>query len=124
MNNRCNINCPDVMKLKKFTSSVLVFQVLLAYTFGNDFVIFRNRSCLNRDWDSRDYFKIPTSMCYQSSRLGRNRCGSFGATIDATQNCSCSCDPERATFVFHERQWTCLDNTIVRELERGETRIV
>ena len=106
------------MQLGIFTSLVTVFQLLIALSFGNDFVIYRNRSRTNQIWESWDSFRIPSSTCQQTTQ--GDRCGPFAADIDGKRNCSCLCPSDRSTFVFYDREWTCLDNLIVRDLQGGK----
>ena len=104
------------MKLTISTSSILVFHGFFAFAIGNVFVINRNRpSGLNQWWWSRDSFKVPTSICNRTS-TGSEICGSFYAT-NGDGSCSCSCPRDRATFVFAEDGWTCLENDKIRNLQ-------
>ena len=106
------------MPLRKFTS-VTVFQFFIAFSFGNDFVIYRNRLWLNQIWESWDSFRIPSSICQPTTQ--GDPCAPFAAAIDSKRNCSCLCPSERSTFVFYEREWTCLDDLSVRDLQGGKT---
>ena len=108
-----------LMQLRIFTSLVTVFQFLIALSFGNDFVIYRNRSRTNHIWESWDSFRIPSSTCQQTTQ--GDRCVPFAADIDSKRNCSCLCQSaDTSTFVFHEGQWTCLENFRVRDLHGGK----
>ena len=106
------------MQLRIFTSLVTVLQFFITFSFGNDFVIYRNRSRTNQIWESWDSFRIPSSTCQQTTQ--GDRCVPFAADIDSKRNCSCLCPSDRSTFVFNDRQWTCLDNLSVRDLQGGK----
>ena len=107
-----------LMQLRIFTSLVTVFQFFIAFSLGNDFVIYRNRSRTNQIWESWDSFRIPSSTCKQTTQ--GDRCVPFAADIDSERNCSCLCPSDRSTFVFYDREWTCLDNLIVRDFQGGK----
>ena len=107
------------MQLRIFTSLVTVLQFFIAFSFGNDFVIYRNRSRSNQIWVSWDSLSIPSSICQQTTE--GDRCLPFAADIDSKRNCSCLCQSvDTSTFVFHEGQWTCLENFRVRDLHGGK----
>ena len=98
------------------TISVAVFQLFVGITLGNVFVINRNRpsgiQLIANSWDS---FTIPSTICNRTNSAG-DECKRFHA-IDDSRSCSCSCPLERASFVFEDNEWTCLDNAKVRDLQ-------
>ena len=101
-------------QFKLYTSalSILVFQLLIAFTIGNAFVI--NRKI------STDFFGIPTSKCIITS--SNDTCKPFQAR--KLQDCTCYCTDAENTFVLHNNVWTCLDNGKIRELQGKRIGIV
>lgn len=96
------------MKAIVFT---LIFQCCITFTFiqlAQGFQISRARHGI-------DSFNIPASMCYRN-RHGINSgrgCKSFSA-VNGARNCHCLCPAQNATFTFYNKQWSCLENGIVR----------
>lgn len=93
-------------KLCMSALSILVFQLLIAFTFGNGLVI--NRKIF------RDFFRIPSSKCILTNSNGI--CTPFQAR-EFEQDCTCYCPDGKNTFVLHNNVWTCLDNSKMRELQ-------
>ncbi|KAJ7351710.1 hypothetical protein OS493_035970 [Desmophyllum pertusum] len=96
------------MKAIVFT---LIFQCCITFTFiqlAQGFQISRARHGI-------DSFNIPASMCHRN-RHGINSgrgCKSFSA-VNGARNCHCLCPAQNATFTFYNKQWSCLENRIVR----------
>lgn len=100
-------------KLYMSALSISVFQLLIAFTFGHDFVI--NRKIF------RDCFGIPTPKCIVTS--SNDTCKPFQAR-EFKQDCTCYCPDGKNTFVLHNNVWTCLDNGKIRELQGKRIGIV
>ena len=95
--------------------SIAVFQLFIGITLGNVFVINRNRPSVFQIANSWDSFTIPSSICNRTISAG-DECEPFHA-INDNRSCSCSCPLDRASFVFKDNEWTCLENGKVRDLQ-------
>ena len=108
--------------MKILASSILVFHVFISFAAGNVFEINRNRPPGILPWrNSRDSFKMPISTCNRTS--ASDVCGTFDAA-DGDQSCTCSCPSNKATFVFDDDEWRCLDNGEVRRKLQGKRVVV
>ena len=83
----------------------LIVQFFINFASGHAFVI-------TRASHGRDAFKIPAS-------IGRD-CEFFYA-VDGARDSSCICPAKNATFAYHDRQWSCVENRkLRRRLNRGK----
>ena len=110
----CNWNFPHVIKLKmKMTFLALIVQCCINITFGQAFDI-------TRASHGRDGFNMPASICKRDDPASGSGCGSFYA-VDGVRDCTCLCPAKNATFTFHNKRWSCVENRkLRRHLSRGK----
>lgn len=100
-----------------WTELIITTLISLSVTaISEEFKIFRARPDGEDGWlDGRDAFIIPPLQC-QSGHM-RN-CRQFRADLKTpiVDRCACVCPRDRATFLFHNGKWECLDNSQVRRL--------
>lgn len=84
----------------------LIFQCFVSFTVAQSFEIVRQSN-------GRDSFNIPASMCNQNGTNSGGGCRTFYA-VDRVRKCSCSCPARNATFAFHNKRWSCLENRPAR----------
>lgn len=110
----------------KMKIGLTVISILLAVVKASeDFKIYRRK----REGDSvsvggTDSFKIPSSLCQHHTSDTIN-CKRFNARPLSynSEKCYCSCHGENNTFIFTDGQWTCLNNSALREL-LGEYKLL
>ena len=75
---------------------------------------------ITRASHGRDAFHIPASFCKGNGAQSGRDCKSFYA-VDEVRDCSCMCPAKNATFAFHDRRWSCVENrNLRRHLNRGK----
>ena len=75
---------------------------------------------ITRAGHGRDAFKIPASICKRNGAQSGSDCKSFYA-LDRARDCSCMCPAKNATFAYHDRRWSCVENRkLRRDLTQGK----
>lgn len=110
----CSWSFPHFIKLEmKVIFLALIVQCCINFEPGQAFVITRARH-------GRDAFHIPASFCKRNGAQSGRDCKSFYA-VDGVRDCSCMCPAKNATFAFHDRRWSCVENrNLRRHLNRGK----
>ena len=110
----CSWSFPHFIKLEmKVIFLALIVQCCVNFAPGQAFVI-------TRASHGRDAFHIPASFCKRNGAQSGRDCKSFYA-VDGVRDCSCMCPAKNATFAFHDRRWSCVENRkLRRHLNRGK----
>ena len=110
----CSWSFPRFIKLEmKMIFLALIVQCCINFAPGQAFVI-------TRAGHGRDAFRIPTSIYKHNGAQSGRDCKSFYA-VDRASDCSCMCPAKNATFAYHERRWSCVENRkLRRHLYRGK----
>ena len=91
----------------------LIVQCCINFASGQALVI-------TRASHGRDAFHMPASICKRNGAQSGSDCKSFYA-VDGARDCSCMCPAKNATFAFHDRRWSCVENRkLRRHLSRGK----
>lgn len=81
----------------------LICQCFVTFTLEQSFEILRRSN-------GRDSFDIPSSVCNPKGPNPAVRCKTLGAFNRRRKKCSCLCPGRNATFMFHQKKWSCLPN--------------
>ena len=110
----CSWSFPHFIKLEmKMIFLALIVQCCINFASVQAFVI-------TRASHGRDAFKIPASICKRNGAQSGSDCKSFYA-LDRARDCSCMCPAKNATFAYHDRRWSCVENRkLRRDLTQGK----
>ncbi|XP_022803641.1 uncharacterized protein LOC111340979 [Stylophora pistillata] len=81
----------------------LIFQCFIIFTLEQNFEILRRSN-------GRDSIDIPASVCQKRGANPAIRCKTLGAFNLRRKKCSCICPSRNATFMFHQKRWSCFPN--------------